>query len=143
VNLFKLSLLLSALMLITSCGSVDDTTPGTCGANVIDQGMQLSVTNLGNNTYSMELCAPATPASVFTVYASTSQSDLMPSNINMNATWRTQSIQGASKTGDKFQVVFNSFDTYFAIYQDMQTGGGIYQKDATTTLVTPHRIPGR
>ncbi|MCC6276576.1 MAG: hypothetical protein IT289_01530 [Oligoflexia bacterium] len=132
-----------ALLLIMGCGSSEDSTPGTCGATFVDSGMQLSVKPLGSNTYLMELCAPVKPAAVFTVYGAPQSTDLDPTNINMAASWRLQSVQGVSKTGDKFQVQFHSFDRYFAIYKDKDLGGGVYQKDTGQALMSPHALPSQ
>lgn len=147
----KTSLILafaSLTLLVTRCG------PGGygngnngysyCTPNVINAGMQLLVQPLvaGSNIYSMTLCSDAAPQAVFTVYGGVSESSVTLGTINVNAAMRSPHISDALSAGTTFQVTFQSSDNYFAIYQDVFSGAN-YVFDASSPMITPHRLPGR
>jgi hypothetical protein len=145
-NFIRIAVISTALLAIACAQSSDSNNKTVCNANVVDKGLQLSVKQLGtSDDYVMELCAPATPATNYTVYGAITEVELQPTNLatTLAASRRSISIV-ARTTGENFQVKFYSTDRYFAIYQDQSTSSGYApQATAEAVMVVPHLLPGK
>ena len=133
--------LVASLYMFIRCGQPGQNSSTACTPNVIDNGLSLNVSPLGDSAYSFQLCSASNPAAaVYSVYGGASEQDLS-NGFNLNAAVRTAHISGENAAGATFQVTFKSSDTEFVIYQDANVGGVDELDNSTSAMVSPHQLP--
>ena len=148
----RVALLVLTAALYTHCGPNNGTgtsnnQPTACTPNVIDSGLQLSVTKMGGSTYKFMLCADGQYSNVtYTVYGAPTQGDVDKPGIDLKSRWREANITASNSAGNAYQVTFHESDNYFAVYlddpnaRDERNPQGL---SSNVTLVSPHRLPDR